>query len=194
MASPGLQTLRAIYGCSLGQLIIFYLSLILRAIYGTPSTVGGMRGAPSTLHANDDMRMRYGAERSTIGIMAFQHEVRPLELSRRWLQLVAQPGDGRDSTSATPLPGTGTTVIDGKTRVEYLRSLCVSGPFNGPQTSRSPTSTNMSLTGPERLVGRLYDRRRGHWGNLRCDDYILAHHPRARCTAMATTPTLALHR
>jgi hypothetical protein len=29
MASPELQTLRAIGGCSLGQLIIFYLSLIL---------------------------------------------------------------------------------------------------------------------------------------------------------------------
>jgi hypothetical protein len=29
MASPGLRTPRAIDGCSLGQLIIFYLSLIL---------------------------------------------------------------------------------------------------------------------------------------------------------------------
>jgi hypothetical protein len=65
--------------------------------------------------------------------MAFQHEVRPLELSRQWLQLVAQLGDGRDSTSATPLPGTGTTVVDRKTRLEYLRSLRVSGPFNGPK-------------------------------------------------------------
>ena len=68
--------------------------LILRVIYDTPSTVGGTHGAPSTLHANDDMRMRYDAERSTIGIMAFQHGVRPLELSRQWLQLVALPGDG----------------------------------------------------------------------------------------------------
>jgi hypothetical protein len=69
-----------------------------------------------------------------IGIMASLHEVRPLELSRQRLQLVAQPGDGQDSTSATPLPGTGTTVVDRRTRVEYLRSLRVSGPFNGPQT------------------------------------------------------------
>jgi hypothetical protein len=33
MASPELQMLRAVGDCSLGQLIIFYLSLILRAIY-----------------------------------------------------------------------------------------------------------------------------------------------------------------
>jgi hypothetical protein len=98
------------------------------------------------LHANDDMRIRYDAERSTIGIMASQHEVRPLELSRQQLQLVAHPGDGQDSTSATPLPRIDTTVIDRKTRVGYLRSLHVLGPFNGPQTSRSPTSTNTSLS------------------------------------------------
>jgi hypothetical protein len=82
MASPGLQTLRAIGGCSLGQLIIFCLSLILRAIYDTPSTVSGTRGAPSILRANDDMRMRSGAERSMIGITASLHEVRPPRLSR----------------------------------------------------------------------------------------------------------------
>jgi hypothetical protein len=146
MASPGLQTLKAIGGCSLGQLIIFYPSLTPQEIYNTPSIVSGTCEAPSTLHANDDMRMRYGAERSTIEIMAFRHKVSPLELSRQQLQLVAQPGDGRDITSATPLPGTGTTVVDRKTRVEYLRSLRVSGPFNGPQTSRSPTSTNTSLS------------------------------------------------
>jgi hypothetical protein len=143
---PGLQALKAINGFSLGRLIIFYLSLILRAIYGTPSTIGGTRGAPSMLHTNDDMRTRYGTERSTIGIMTFQHEVRPLELSRQRPQLVALLGDGRDSTSATPLPGTGIMVVDRRTRVEYLRSLRVSKPFNGPQTSRSPTSTNTSLS------------------------------------------------
>jgi hypothetical protein len=145
MASLELQTLKAIDGCSLGRLIIFYPSLIPRAIYGTPSTVGGTRGDPLTLHVNGDMRMRYGNERSMIEIMASQHEVRPLELSRQRLQPVAQPRDGRDSTSATPLPGTSTMVVDRKTHVEYLCSLRVSGPFNGPQTSRSPTSTNTSL-------------------------------------------------
>jgi hypothetical protein len=113
--------LKAIGGCSLGRLITLYPSLIPRAICGTPSTVGEMRGAPSTLHVSDDMRMRYGAERSTIGTMAFWHEVTPPELSRQQLQLVAQPGDGRDSTSATPLPGTGTTIVDRRTRVEYLK-------------------------------------------------------------------------
>jgi hypothetical protein len=85
MASPGLQTLRAIGGCSLRQLIIFCHSLILRVIYGTASIVGGTRGAPSTLHVNDDMRMRYGAGRSMIGITTSLHEVRPLELSWQWL-------------------------------------------------------------------------------------------------------------
>jgi hypothetical protein len=125
MASPGLQTLKAISGCSIGRLIIFYPSLIPRVIYDTPSTVGGTRGAPSTLHANGYMRMRYDAERSTIGIMAFQHEVRPLELSQQRLQLVALLGDSRDSTSATPLPRTGTTIVDRRTHVGYLRLLRV---------------------------------------------------------------------
>jgi hypothetical protein len=148
MASLGLQMLRAIGGFSLGQLTIFYLSLILRAIYDTPSIVDGMREAPSTLHANDDMRTRYDIERSMIGIMASLHEVKPLGLSRQRLQLVAQPGDDRDSTLATPLPGTDITIADRRTNVEYLHSLCVSGPFNGPLTSRSPmlTNTNPSRT------------------------------------------------
>jgi hypothetical protein len=79
------------------------------------------------------MRTRSGAEKSMIGIMASLHEVRPLELSRQRLQLVAQPGDGRDSMSATPLPGTNITIVDRRTRVEYLRSLHVLGPFNGPK-------------------------------------------------------------
>jgi hypothetical protein len=143
---PGLQTLKAIGGCSLGWLIIFYPLLIPQAIYNTPSTVGGMRGAPSMLRANDDMRMRYGAERNTIETMVFQHEVRPPELSRHWLQLEVLPGDGRDSTSATPFLGTGTIVVDRRTHVGYLRLLCVSRPFSGPQTSRSPTLTNTSLS------------------------------------------------
>jgi hypothetical protein len=94
MASPGLRTPRAIDGCSLGQLIIFYLSLILQVIYDTPSTVGGTRGAPSTLHVNDDTRTRSGVEKNMIGTTASLYGVRPPELSRQWLRLVAQPGDG----------------------------------------------------------------------------------------------------
>jgi hypothetical protein len=58
MASHGLRMLKAIDGCSLGQLITFYPSLIPQAICGTPSTVGEMHGAPSMLCTNDDMKMR----------------------------------------------------------------------------------------------------------------------------------------
>jgi hypothetical protein len=94
MASPGLRTPRDIGGCSLGQLIIFCLSLILRVIYDTPSTVGRTHGAPSMLHANDDTRTRFGTEKSMIGITASLREVRPPELSRQQLQPAARPGDG----------------------------------------------------------------------------------------------------
>jgi hypothetical protein len=146
MASPRLWTLRAIGGCSLGQLIIFYLSLILQVIYDTPSTVGGTRGAPSTLHANDDTRTRFGAEKNMIGTTTSLHGVRPPELSRQRLRLVALPGDGRDTTTTTPLPGTDIIIDDRRTRVEYRRSLHASGPFNGPLSSKSPTSTSTSLS------------------------------------------------
>jgi hypothetical protein len=88
MASPGLWTPRAIGGYSLGQLIIFYPLPIHRAIYDTPSTVGGTHGAPSTLRVNDDTRTRFGAEKSMIETMASLREVRPPELSRQWLRPV----------------------------------------------------------------------------------------------------------
>jgi hypothetical protein len=146
MASPGLQTPRDIGGFSLGQLTIFCFSLILRAIYDTPSIVDGMHGAPTMLRANDDMRTRFSAEKSMIGITTSLHEVRPPGLSRQQLQLVAQLGDGRGSTSTTPLPRTDTTTVDRRTRAEYRRLLHVSGPFSGPLTSRSPTSTSTSLS------------------------------------------------
>jgi hypothetical protein len=146
MASPRLQTLRAIDSCSLGQLIIFCLSLILRTIYDTPSIVDGTRAAPSMLCANDDTRTRSDAARSMTGITASLHEVRPPGLSRQRLQLAARPGDGRGSTSATPLPGTDTTIIDRRTRLEYQCSLHVLGPFSGPLTSKSPTSISTSLS------------------------------------------------
>jgi hypothetical protein len=144
MSSPGLQTPRAIGGCLLGQPTTFCLSLILRAIYDMPSIVGGTHGAPSMLHANDDMRTRFGVEKSMIGIMASLRKVRPPGLSWQQLQLAERPGDGRGSTSTTPLPGTDTTIVDRRIRVEYRRLLHVSGPFNGPLTSRSPTSTSTS--------------------------------------------------
>jgi hypothetical protein len=148
MATPGLQTPRAIGGCSLGQLIIFYLSPIHRVIYDMPSTVGGTHRAPSTLRANDDMRMRFGAKKSMIGTTASLREVRPPELSRQRLRPVARPGDGRGTTSTTPHPGTDIIIVDNRTHVGYRRSLHVSGPSSGPLTSKSPTwtSTNLSRT------------------------------------------------
>jgi hypothetical protein len=143
---PELRTPRAIGGCSLGQLIIFYLSPIHRVIYGMPSTVGGMHRAPSMLHANDDTRTRFGTEKSMIGITASLREVKPPELSRQRLQPAARPGDGQGTTSTTPLPGTDIIIIDRRTHVKYQRSLHVSGPFSAPLTSKSPTSTSTSLS------------------------------------------------
>jgi hypothetical protein len=144
MTSPGLQTPRAISGCLLGQPTTFCLSLIHRAIYDTPSIVGGTHGAPSMLRANDDMRTRFGVEKSMIGIIASLREVRPPGLSQQQRQLAARPGDIRGSTSTTPLPRTNTTIVDRRIRVEYRRLLHVSGPFSGPLTSRSPRSTSTS--------------------------------------------------
>jgi hypothetical protein len=58
MASCELQMQKAIGGCLLGQLITFCPTLIRRATYATPSTADEMRGAPSTLRATDDTKMR----------------------------------------------------------------------------------------------------------------------------------------
>jgi hypothetical protein len=146
MASPGLRTPRAIGGCSLRQLIIFYLSLILRVIYNTPSTVGGTHRAPSMLRVNDDTRTRSGVEKNMIGTTVSLRGVRPPELSWQRLRPVAQPGDGRGTTTTTPLPRIDIIIADRRTHVEYRRSLHVSGPFNGPLTSKSPTSTSTSLS------------------------------------------------
>jgi hypothetical protein len=146
MASHGLWTPRAIGGCSLGQLIIFYLLPIHRVIYDTPSTVGGTHGAPSMLRANDDTRTRFGTEKNIIGITASLRKVRPPELSRQRLRPAARPGDDRGTTSTTPFPGTDIIIVDRRTHVEYRRSLHVLGPFNGPLTSKSPTSTSTSLS------------------------------------------------
>jgi hypothetical protein len=145
MASPGLRTPRAIGGCSRGQLIIFYLSLIHQVIYDTPLTVGGTHGAPSTLRANDDTRTRSSTEKNMIGTTVSLRGVRPPELSRRRLQ-PAQPGDGRGTTTTTPLPEIDIIIADRRTRVEYRCSLHILGPFNGPLTSKSPTLTSTSLS------------------------------------------------
>jgi hypothetical protein len=146
MASPGLPMPRAIGGCSLKQPTTFYPSLTHRTIYDMPSIVGGTHRAPSTLHANDNTRTRSVAGKSTTGITASRHGVRPPGPSRPRLQLVAPPGDGRGTTTTTPLPEKDIITDDKKTVVEYRRSLHASGPFNGPRTSRSPMSTNMNLS------------------------------------------------
>jgi hypothetical protein len=135
----------------------------------TPSEVGGVLariadGLPQTLDAEGYQRL---LTRAANHLLPLAHPPSDLwhainshrdawssinasrerrQLSRQWLQLVAQPGDGRDSTSVTPLHGTDTIVVDRRTHVEYLPLLHVSGPFSSPRTTRSPTSTNMSLS------------------------------------------------
>jgi hypothetical protein len=118
MASPGLQTPRAIGGCSPGQPITFYLSLILRVIYDTPSTVGETHEAPTTPRMNDDTRTRSDAGKNMTGITASLRGVRPPELSQQRLLLVARPGDGRGTTTTTPLPRTDIINNNRRTRVE----------------------------------------------------------------------------
>ena len=113
--SLGLPTPRAIDDCSPKQPTIFYLSPTRRTTYDTPSTVAGMREAPSMLRVNDDMRTRSTTGRSTIGTMASQLGVRPPELSRQRPQLAVPPGDGRGTTTTTPLPGTDIILDDKKT-------------------------------------------------------------------------------
>jgi hypothetical protein len=146
MVFPELRMLRAIGNCSLRRLSIFYLSPTHRAICGTPSTVTGTREAPSTPRANDGTRTRYDAEKRMIGTTMSLHGVRPPELSRRQLQPAARPGDGRGTTTTTPLHGTDIIITDRRTRVGCRHSLHILGPFNSPLTSRSPTSTSTSLS------------------------------------------------
>jgi hypothetical protein len=146
MDSLGLPTPRAIDDCSPKQPTIFYLSPTRRTTYDTPSTAAGTRRAPSMLRVNDDMRTRSAAGRSTTAIMASQLRVRPPELSRQRPRLAVLPGDGRGTTTTTPLPGTDIIPDDKKTRVECLPLLHALGPFNGPLTSRYQMSTNMNLS------------------------------------------------
>jgi hypothetical protein len=146
MYSLRLLTPRAIDDCSPRQPTIFYLLLTRRTTYDTPSTAAGTREAPSMLRVNGDMRTRSTVGRSTIGIMASQLGVRPPELSRQQPRLAVLPGDGRGTTTTTPLPGTDIIPVDKKTRVGCLPLLHALGPFNGPLTSRYPMSTNMNLS------------------------------------------------
>jgi hypothetical protein len=82
--------------------------------------------------ANDGTRMSSDAERSMIGTMVPLHGVRPPGLSRQRPPLAARPGDGRDTPTTTPLPGTDIIITDRRTRAEYRRLLHVLEPSNGP--------------------------------------------------------------
>jgi hypothetical protein len=146
MDSLGLPTPRAIDDCSSKQPTIFYLSLTRRTTYDTPSTAAGTHEAPSTPRVNDDMRTRSAAGKNTTGTTTSQLEVRPPEPSRQWPRLVEPPGDGRGTTTTTPLPETDIVPDDKKTHVECLLLLHALGPFNGLITSRYPMSTNMNLS------------------------------------------------
>jgi hypothetical protein len=77
---------------------------------------------------------------------ASQHGVRLPGPSQPRLQLEAPPRDGRGTTTITPLLGTDNIIDDRRTHVEYQHLLRASEPFNGPLTSRYPTSTNMNLS------------------------------------------------
>jgi hypothetical protein len=146
MDSLGLPTLRATDDCSPRQPTIFYRLLTRRTIYDTPSTVAETREAPSMLRVNGGMRTRSAVERSTTGIMASQLRARPPELSRQRPQLAVPPGDGRGTTTTTPLPGTDIIPDDRRTHAECLLLLRALGPSNGLPSSRYPMSTNMNLS------------------------------------------------
>ena len=142
----GLPMLRATDAGSPRQPTIFYRSLTRRTIYDTPSTVAGTCEAPSMLRANGGTRTKFAVGRSMTEIMASRLKARPPELSRQQLQLVEPPGDGRGTTTTTPLPGTDIVPDDRRTRAEYLHLLRALGPSNGLPTSRYPMLTNMNLS------------------------------------------------
>jgi hypothetical protein len=110
--------------------------------------INSRRDARSSINASRERRheTRFGTEKSMIGTTTSLHKVRPPELSRQRLRSMARPGDGRSTTSTTPLPETDIIIVDRRTHVGYQRSLHVSGPFSGPLTSKSPASTNTSLS------------------------------------------------
>jgi hypothetical protein len=189
MDSLGLPTPRAIDDCSPKQPTIFYLLLTRRTICDTPSTVTGTREAPSMLRVNDDMRTRSAAGRSTTGIMASQLGVRPPEPSQRRPRLAVLPGDGRGTTTTTPLIGTHIIPDNRKTRVECLPLLHALGPFNGPPNFKvSNVDKYEPKQDPEGWLAVYTTAALGR------DECILTHYPRARHTTMAATSTPTLHR
>ena len=140
----GLLTPRATDDCSPRRPTIFYRLLTRRTIYDTPSTVAETREAPSMLRANGGMKTKFAVGRSMTEIMASRLKARPPGLSQQQLQLAEPPGDGRGTTTTTPLPGTDIVPDDRRTRAEYPLLLRALGPSNGLPTSRYLMSTNMN--------------------------------------------------
>jgi hypothetical protein len=118
---------------------------------------------------------------------------RPPELSRQRPQLAEPPGDGRGTTTTTPLPGTDIVPDDRRTRAEYPLLPRALGPFNGLPTSRYPMSTNMNLSRIQGMASCLHHRCSSCRGVRRRDDCVFTHRPWARRATMAATSTPTLH-
>jgi hypothetical protein len=142
----GLPTPKDTDDYSLRRPTIFYRLLTRRTTYDTPSTVAETREALSMLRANGGMKTKFAVGRSTTEIMAFRLKARPPRLSRQQLQLAVPPGDGRGTTTTTPLPGTDVVPDDRRTHAKYPLLHHALGPSNGLLTSRYPMSTNMNLS------------------------------------------------
>jgi hypothetical protein len=92
------------------------------------------------------MRTKFAVGKNMTEIMASRLKAKPPGLSRQQLHLAVPPGDGRGTTTTTPLPGTDVIPDDKMTRAEYPPLLRALGPSNGLSTSRYPMSTNMNLS------------------------------------------------
>jgi hypothetical protein len=125
---------------------IFYRSLTRRTTCDTPSTVAEMREALSMLRASGGMRTKFAVGRNMTETMASRLRAKPPGLSRQQLQLVVPPGDGRGTTTTTPLPGTDVIPDDKRTRAECPPLLRALGPSSGLPTSRYPMLTSMNLS------------------------------------------------
>jgi hypothetical protein len=87
---------------------------------------------PRNPGVTDGLRTRSAAGRNTTGIMASPLGVKPPEPNQRRPQLAELPGDGRGTTTTTPLPGTNIIPDDKRTHVEYPPLLHALGLFSGP--------------------------------------------------------------
>jgi hypothetical protein len=113
-------------------------------------------------HPPNDLRHAINSRRDVRSSINASHERRHENEIRRWEEYdrdhgiparsqqrprpAVLPGDGRGTTTTTPLPGTDIIPDDKKTRVECQPLLHAVGPFNGPLTSRYQMSTNMNLS------------------------------------------------